>query len=118
MSESGTFEQESSAFMTIMPAVCRHLEDQSPGKCKPLTARCLYYKSGSPASSLVLDDLKGEGFKLADRTVGLDMQHCILVMKAIAQQHAASAVLHLKDTEIFKPFNDRFSVSGNAHFLC
>jgi len=38
----------------------------------------------------------------------LDMQHCLLVMKAIAQQHAASAVLHLKDTEIFKPFNESF----------
>jgi len=36
----------------------------------------------------------------------LDMQHCLLVMKAIAQQHAASAVLHLKDTEIFKPVSE------------
>ena len=36
------------------------------------------------------------------------MQHCLLVMKAIAQQHAASAVLHLKDPEIFKPFNESF----------
>jgi len=38
----------------------------------------------------------------------LDMQHCILVMKAIAQQHAASAVLHLKDPNIFKPFGESF----------
>jgi len=29
-------------------------------------------------------------------------------MKAIAQQHAASAVLHLKDPEIFKPFSESF----------
>jgi len=36
------------------------------------------------------------------------MQHCLLVMKAIAQQHAASAVLHLKDTEISKPFSESF----------
>jgi thiamine kinase-like enzyme len=34
------------------------------------------------------------------------MQHCLLVMKAIAQSHAASAVLHFKDPEIFKPFSE------------
>jgi len=36
------------------------------------------------------------------------MQHCLLVMKAIAQSHAASAVLHLKDPEIFNPFSESF----------
>jgi len=45
---------------------------------------------------------------MADRRVGLDMQHCLLVMKAIAQSHAASAVLHLKDPQIFKPFSESF----------
>ena len=94
--------------MKIIPAVYRLLDDKSPGESKPFTARCLYYHSGSPASALVLDDLKEQGFSLADRTVGLDMQHCLLVMKAIAQQHAASAVLHLKDPELFKPFKESF----------
>jgi thiamine kinase-like enzyme len=45
---------------------------------------------------------------MAERTVGLDMQHCLLVMKTLAQSHAASAVLHLKDPEIFKPFYESF----------
>ena len=94
--------------MTIMPAVYRLLDDKSPGEFKPWTARCLYYHYGSSASALVIDDLKEQGFSLADRIVGFDMQHCILVMKAIAQQHAASAVLHLKDPEIFKPFSESF----------
>jgi hypothetical protein len=117
MSESGIFEQESGAFTKIMPAVYRLLDDKSPGKFKPWTVRCLYYHSGSPASALVLDDLKEEGFRLADRTVGLDMQHCLLVMKAIAQQHAASAVLHLKDPEISSPSMRAVSVNGSAQFL-
>jgi len=39
-------------------------------------------------------------------TVGLDMQHSLLVMKAIAQSHAASAVLHFKDPDIFKTFSE------------
>jgi hypothetical protein len=45
---------------------------------------------------------------MADRTVGLDMKHCLLVMKTLAQSHAASAVLHLKHPEIFKPFVESF----------
>jgi len=94
--------------MKILPTVYRLLDDKSSGEFKQCTPRCLYYQSGSPASALVLDDLKEQGFRLADRTVGLDMQHCLLVMKAIAQQHAASAVLHLKDPEIFKPFTESF----------
>jgi len=36
------------------------------------------------------------------------MQHCLLVMKAIAQSHAASAVLHLKEPQTFKPFSESF----------
>ena len=94
--------------MTILPTVYHLLDDKSPGEFKPWTAGCLYYHSGSPVSALVLDDLKEQGFRLADRTVGLDMRHCLLVMKAIAQQNAASAVLHLKDPEIFKPFSESF----------
>ena len=92
--------------MTIMPAVYRLLDDKSPGEFQPRAARCLYYHCGPPATAVVLDDLTEQGFRLADRTVGLDMQHCLLVMKAIAQSHAASAVLHFKEPQIFKPFNE------------
>jgi hypothetical protein len=108
MSESGTFQREAGALMTIMPAIYRLIDEKSPGEFQPFAARCLYYHSGSPASAIVLEDLKEQGFRMADSTVGMDMQHCLLVIKAIAQSHAASAVLHLKDPEIFKPFSESF----------
>jgi hypothetical protein len=54
---------------------------------------------------------------MAVRTVGMDMQHCLLVIKAIAQSHAASAVLHLKDPEIFKPFSESFFSERQRSFL-
>jgi len=41
------------------------------------------------------------------------MQHCLLVMKAIAQSHAASAVLHLKEPQTFKPFSESFFRESN-----
>jgi hypothetical protein len=108
ISDSGIFEREAGAFMTIIPAVYRLLDDKSPGEFQPCTARCLYYHSGFPTSAIVFDDLKEQGFRMADKTVGLDMKHCLLVMKTLAQSHAASAVLHLKDPEIFKPFGESF----------
>jgi len=94
--------------MTIMPALYRLLDDKSPGEFQPFAARCLYYHTGSPASAIVLEDLKEQGFRMADSTTGLDMQHCLLVIKAMARSHAASAVLHLKDPEIFIPFSESF----------
>ena len=103
--------------MTIMPAVYRLLDEKSPGEFQPCTAKCLYYHSGSPAYALVLDDLKEKGFRMADRTVGLDMQHCLLVMKTLAQSHAASAVLHLKDPEIFRPFDDSLDTERRRKML-
>jgi hypothetical protein len=106
ISESSIFEREAGAIMTIIPAVYRLLDDKSPGEFQTCTARCLYYHSGSPTSAIVSDDLKEQGFRMADRTVGLDMKHCLLVMKTLALSHAASAVLHLKDPEIFKPFGE------------
>jgi hypothetical protein len=92
--------------MTIMPALYRLLNDKSPGEFQPFAARCLYYHSGPPAPAIVLDDLKEQGFRMAESTTGLDMQHCLLVIKAMAQSHAASAVLHLKEPEIFNPFSE------------
>ena len=103
--------------MKIMPAVYRLLDEKSPGEFQPCTAKCLYYHSGSPAYALVLDDLKEKGFRMADRTVGLDMQHCLLVMKTLARSHAASAVLHLKDPEIFKTISESFDAERRGKDL-
>jgi len=103
--------------MTIMSAVYRVLDDKSPGEFQTFTARTLYYHSDSPSSAIVLDDLKERGFKVVDRTVELEMQHYLLVMKALVQWHAASAVLHLKYPEIFKPFSESFYCERQCKFI-
>jgi Ser/Thr protein kinase RdoA (MazF antagonist) len=102
------FNREAGALITIIPAVFRLLDEASHGEFQPWVARCLYYHSGSPATAIALDDLKEQGFRMADSRAGLDMQHCLLVMKALAQLHAASAVLHLKDPEIFRPYSESY----------
>jgi hypothetical protein len=42
----------------------------------------------------VLQDLCADGFKMAERRQGLDLTHCLLVMRMLARFHAASVVLH------------------------
>jgi hypothetical protein len=111
------FDRESAAIITIIPAVYRLLDDKSPGEFQPCAPRCLYYHSGSPTPAIVMDDLKEQGFRMLDRTVGLDMKHCLLVMKTLAQSHAASAVLHLNDPEIFKLLGEDFYCEGQRKFL-
>jgi hypothetical protein len=117
VSQSGLFETEAGALMTIIPTVNRLLHDKSPGQFQPCAPRCLYFHSGSPKPAIVLDDLKEQGFRMLDKTVGLDMKHCLLVMKTLAQSHAASAVLNYKDPEIYKLFGEGFYCERQRKFI-
>jgi hypothetical protein len=51
-----------------------------------------------------MEDLVAQGFKMADRTRGLDLQHCLLAMKQIGRYHGACAVLQQKAPESFLYF--------------
>ncbi|XP_021928776.1 uncharacterized protein LOC110834189 isoform X2 [Zootermopsis nevadensis] len=104
LSTANIFEREINAFVSVMPAVHRILDDASPGTFQPYTAKCLYYHIGPPSTVIVLEDLKEQGFRMAQRRVGLDLDHCLLVVRAIARCHAASAVLNREDPEMMKPF--------------
>jgi thiamine kinase-like enzyme len=53
-----------------------------------------------------MEDLKEQGFRMAERISGLDMNHCLLVMRQLGRYHAASAVLHEKEPEHFRHFLD------------
>jgi hypothetical protein len=117
VSQSYIFGTEAGAIKTIIPAVFSILEDKSPGEFQPCAPRCLYYHTGSPTTVIVMDDLKEQGFRMADKTVGLDMKHCLLVMKTLAQLHAGSAVLHHKDPEIFKLFGEGFPHERQGKFM-
>jgi hypothetical protein len=56
----------------------------------------------------VLEDLCAEGFKMAERRQGLDLAHCLLVMRLLARFHAASVVLHDQDPESMSIYEQSF----------
>ena len=56
----------------------------------------------------MLEDLCAEGFKMADRRQGLDLAHCLLIMRQVAMFHAASVVLHDKDPQSMAIYDQSF----------
>lgn len=61
-----------------------------PGS-SPLNARALHTQD-QPAL-LVLEDLMPLGFRMADRRAGLDLDHCLLLIRNLARFHGSSAAL-------------------------
>jgi hypothetical protein len=55
-----------------------------------------------------MQDLCAEGFKMAERRQGLDMCHCLLVMRLLGRFHAASVVLHDRDPEAMSLYDKNF----------
>lgn len=60
-----------------------------------LNARVFHAQLEDP-SFLVLEDLAAQGFRMADKRSGLDLDHCILVMRGLAKFHATSVAVYEK----------------------
>ncbi|XP_049940208.1 uncharacterized protein LOC126416509 [Schistocerca serialis cubense] len=108
--EIQAFEQETRMFCETIPAMSQILEKAAPGKYTQLSAKC--FASGrQPVSYLVLEDLKARGFSLAKRCSGLDLAHSKLVVRKLAEFHAASVKLFEQDPSaldnymVFKSFH-------------
>ncbi|KAJ9582751.1 hypothetical protein L9F63_022896 [Diploptera punctata] len=100
------FEFEAKMLQEVLPAMHKLLQEANIENFSPFSAKCLYSHFGAPAHILVLEDLKETGFEMSDRAAGLNQEHCMMVMKKIAQFHAASLVLKQKNPELLEPFID------------
>jgi hypothetical protein len=103
--DGGLFDREIKVFTNTLPSLHRLLSELS-GKYQPFSANFFYTISCLPTSVLVLEDLKAQGFKMAERTAGLDLNHCLLVMRQIGWFHAATVVLHEKEPDQFRYFQE------------
>ncbi|KAH8286214.1 hypothetical protein KR054_004656 [Drosophila jambulina] len=83
------FSNEINAYRHLAPLLAAHSRQQLFPVCH--IAECHDRQdpdSGEPI--IVLQDLKALGYRMRDRLVGLELRHCLLVMKKLAQLHAAS----------------------------
>ncbi|KAJ8867322.1 hypothetical protein PR048_031123 [Dryococelus australis] len=54
------------------------------------------------SSAILLENLKVSGYRLADRLVGLDLNHLQYVVTRLARFHATAIVIKLKKPDVFK----------------
>ncbi|XP_020816910.1 uncharacterized protein LOC110190651 [Drosophila serrata] len=83
------FSNEINAYRHLAPLLAAYSRQQLFPVCH--IAECNDRRNpdrGDPI--IVLQDLKALGFRMKDRLVGLELRHCLLVMKKLAQLHAAS----------------------------
>ena len=122
LEDYGLFPIETAAFTKILPKLFRMLEKAVGETFRPFAPKCLY-TSSNPVT-IIMEDLNTQDFKLATVTHGLDLKHCLMVMRTIAQYHAASMVLHSQNPDLFKPYmemvgNKNAEVGMKAYFsLC
>ncbi|XP_063227492.1 uncharacterized protein LOC134533773 [Bacillus rossius redtenbacheri] len=100
--ENNTFTTETEVLARIIPAFQRLLCDCSSERAVTFAPKC-FYSTGEP-HSLVLQDLRQVGFKIAQGTSGLDLDHSMLAVSRIGMFHAASVALHRQDPKSFDNF--------------
>ena len=100
--QSSIFVREAKTFADIHVPMIGMLQGALGSKYRAMAAKCIAV-SMDPAA-IVLEDLKRSGFTLATVKEGLDLKHCLLVMKSIAQYHASSMILRRQDPDRFQTF--------------
>ncbi|XP_052863303.1 uncharacterized protein LOC128269939 [Anopheles cruzii] len=83
------FPKEMGMYSTLLPAFTRLYAER--GRDVTFGPRCLKLCS-EPTNVIVLEDMLDREFRMADRRHGLEMDRCRMVLRRLAQLHAASAV--------------------------
>ncbi|XP_043283579.1 uncharacterized protein [Venturia canescens] len=98
-SPAGEMGKECEVFETEIEMMKNTLEKMNKSlneKDYRLSPRAYYTQIGDP-SFLVVEDLAARGFRMANRRLGLDLDHCLLVMRGLAKFHASSVAIYEKD---------------------
>ena len=111
------FIQEVKTLENVHPQISSILRNNI-ANYQPFAAKCIYLHKESPHEAIVMEDLNREGFRLANINLGLDIKHCLLVVRTIAQYHAASLVLVQKTPNCFQPFYDNLISIEFERILC
>ncbi|KAF5299407.1 hypothetical protein FQA39_LY11553 [Lamprigera yunnana] len=80
------------------------------GEVFPLMAKMGFQERIGPKayliskSMIIMEDMSALGYKMHNRQEGLDLEHCLAVVKKLATFHAASAALQKNNPELLKKF--------------
>ncbi|KAK7865311.1 hypothetical protein R5R35_007396 [Gryllus longicercus] len=118
MAENGLFAIETNMLANIVPRIEGVLEEVAPGRFGAFAARCPLGGT-APVHHLVMEDLRPEGFTLAERKRGLGLRHCLVALRALARFHAASHALLRRQPELPQIFGNPWEMArgGSSPFV-
>ncbi|KAJ9578957.1 hypothetical protein L9F63_024936, partial [Diploptera punctata] len=82
-----TFLREATFYSDISNLMSK---ENFKNESKSITAKCMYTNMEPSHEVIVLDDLKKRGFRVTKVALGLDLKHCLLVMRTVAHYHAST----------------------------
>ncbi|KAK9512711.1 hypothetical protein O3M35_001076 [Rhynocoris fuscipes] len=94
ISDWNIFLREIVMYRDVLPTMAE-IQNEFGDYSDLLWGRCLDYR---PYDKIVLEDITKYGYKMNDRRLGLDYQHCQLVIRSLAKFHALS--LHMKARQL------------------
>ncbi|GLH00626.1 Uncharacterized protein GBIM_06952 [Gryllus bimaculatus] len=102
--ESGIFPRERKMYTSTIPALEAILNEKTSEKVvfAPRSLPC------EREFTIVLKDLKEQGFRMCDRYVGMDLEHATMVLRNLARFHAASVALHEQNPEEVESYGEAF----------
>lgn len=99
--ENGMFEREIEMYKNTIPMFRELYEKFFPGeKVAPHTS----YLKIDGNKMLFMKDLSVEGYRMGNRLTGLDLDHCMMVMKKLGQFHALGALLLQQKPLVFEAY--------------
>ncbi|XP_055641626.1 uncharacterized protein LOC129778627 [Toxorhynchites rutilus septentrionalis] len=114
MQMMNVFPKETELYTKLIPGFEQLYHEK--GSSVALAPKC-WKHSTDPTEALVLDDLAEENFKMVDRLNGLDRGHAEVVLKRLAQFHAASAVYHHRHGNYSEMFREGIYVERSEAFF-
>nr|BAN20614.1 conserved hypothetical protein [Riptortus pedestris] len=88
--ELHVFDNEIKMYSEVLPAMERLLLEKDP-TAEPLWPRLVGFKRNY--EGLLIEDISTQGYKMEDRTKGLDFEYICIALQALARFHALAAVL-------------------------
>ncbi|CRK96955.1 CLUMA_CG010320, isoform A, partial [Clunio marinus] len=85
------FKNEIAAYCHLIPVLKKFSNDNLP------YPKCFFAGMDTQGEIIAMEDLKELGFEMANRTHGLDFEHCSLVLKELGGYHAISLAMKVVD---------------------
>ncbi|XP_066992699.2 uncharacterized protein [Anabrus simplex] len=111
INDMGVFDRELSIYQSVLPAIYKFAEERFQRDRIPYISS-KSFKTSRP-NTVVLEDLKHQGFRMANRKAMLDLQHCYTVVRNLAHLHGMSGALHKHNPDILSQYGDNVFCRSN-----